>query len=305
MIPEPQLITNHPKKRCRIDTVVNAVSSAVQTVVVQSVALLSAGAEKLHAMLNDKFGCALDGYNGARWMAGFMALKRHAVQANLCEVKCGLGNENSEAPLNTYMSYLSQMKGHAEAMLCQAAKLSFREMRQERGLSLEEFQRSPWWIPKHIPHLNGPDAVFVTSGVLGMVSKHSNPAWDQLFRNSGEINDLLELSEDALKSPLCQVGLFPLIGLLNTAEEEKRLADHYFWTCGTTLKWTATSASYDSQLDFATTCRDKYGNMIQCAFRINCCLQNHGALLSRTIRCIPKPPRLKKQLRNYSQKMSN
>ena len=296
MIPEPQLIINHPQKRSRIDTVINAVGSAVE----KSVALLSAGAAKLHATLHNKFGSALDGCNGARWMAAHMALKRHAIQANPDTVfdqkYSQLNPYNSEAPMNTYMSYFTRMKGQAEAMLCQTAELSFREMREERGLSLEDFQRSSWWIPKHVPQLNGNDAVFVASSVLGAMSKHSNPAWDQLFRNSSEIQEFLESSEDALKSPLCQVGLFPFVGLLNTAEEEKRLADHYFWTCGTGMKWTATSASYDSHIEFATTCRDKYGNMIQCHFRINACLQNHGALVSRTIRCIPKPSRLIMQL---------
>ena len=294
IIPEPQLITIHPPKRSRIDTVMNAVSSAIQT----SVARLSAGAAKLHATLHDKFGSALDGCNGARWMAATMALKRHAVQANpyvMFEGKYVNFRTNSEAPLSVYMSYFTRMKGQAEAMLCQTAESSFREMRQERGISLEEFQRSSWWIPKHVPHLNGADAVFEVTAVLGVVSKHSNPAWDQLFRNSSEIQALLESSEDALKSPLCQVGLFALVGLLNTAEEEKILADNYFWTCGTNWKWTSTTASYDSHLEFATTCRDKYGNMIECNVRIDCCLQNHGALVSRTIRILPKPPRLKMQ----------
>ena len=290
----PQSITNHPKKRSRIGTVMNAVSSAAQT----SVALLSAGAAKLHATLHDKFGSALDGCNGARWMAAHMVLQHHAVQANpyvMFEGKYVNFRTNSEAPLSVYMSYFTRMKGQAEAMLCQTAESSFREMRQERGISLEEFQRSSWWIPKHVPHLNGADAVFEVTAVLGVVSKHSNPAWDQLFRNSSEIQALLESSEDALKSPLCQVGLFALVGLLNTAEEEKILADNYFWTCGTNWKWTATTASYDSHLEFATTCRDKYGNMIECNVRIDCCLQNHGALVSRTIRILPKPPRLKIQ----------
>jgi len=169
-------------------------------------------------------------------------------------------------------------------------------------MSVEQFHHSQWWIPAHIPQLNGPDPVYVTAVVLGQVSKHSNLAWDRLFRNSTELEDLLQSSEDALKSPLCKVGLFPLVGVFTSVEDEKIVADQYFWHCGTNLKGIENVHNSEmdhcySHLEFSASCRDKHDNELECAVRIVVCVQASGALLSRTIRIIPKPPCLRRNSR--------
>ena len=299
-IPEPCPITNHLPKQSPLGTVVNAVCSIVQT----STAFLSDGADKLHSILHDKFGCALDRYNGALWFAAFMTLKRRAAQTGPT-----FGEKFPELFDKSYVltSYFTRFPDYAGSILCQRAYDSLENLCLERLLTLEQLQGSNWWIPQHIPQLNGPDAVYVTSAVLGVMSKTSNMAWDQLFRNSEELNELLESNADLLKSPLCQVSLFPLVGVLSSAEDEKLLSDKYFWTCGTDWRgtWTAGNSEvdhYDSQLDFAANCRDKYGNDMECYFRIQHCLQNCGALISRTIRCIPKPAPLKMMVQSNLEK---
>ena len=139
--------------------------------------------------------------------------------------------------------------------------------------------------------MSGSDAVFISTVCMGVVAKHSNAAWDEMFRNNAELTDLLDSQEDARNSPLAKVSLFPLISILAPIEEEK-LASRYFWTCGT--KWkrvvrsdTVDDVQFESEFQFSATCCDKYGSTTECAFWINAVLQNHGALVSRIIRCRP------------------
>ena len=239
-----------------------------------------------------------------------MTLKRRAVQTELkvnFEEICGTPSD-SNSPCTAYRSYFTRMQGHAEGLLCKRAQDALESVCRKEQKSVEQFHQSLWWIPAHIPQLNGPDAVYVTTAVLGVVSKHSNLAWDRLFRNTTELEDLLESSEDAVKSPLCKVGLFPFIQILNSVEDEQVLADKYFWSCGTSFKGSINAHNsevdhYASHLDFSTGCHDKYGNEMECSFRITVCLQTCGALLSRTIRCIPKPSRLKMEIQQQEQKV--
>ena len=308
-IPAPRnAITNEAAKRSRLGTVMDVVCSAVDT----SAALLSAGADKLHGILHDKVKFAVDRYTGAVWVAAFMTLKRRAVQTELkvnFDETCGTpGDRDSNSPRAAYRSYFTRMQGHTEDLLCKRAHDALESVCRKELKSVEQFHQSLWWIPAHIPQLNGPDAVYVTTAVLGVVSKHSNLAWDRLFRNTTELEDFLESSEDAVKSPLCKVGLFPFIQILNSVEDEQVLADKYFWSCGTSFKGSMNAHNselddYASHLEFTTSCHDKHGNEMECGFWITVCLQTSGALLSRTIRCIPEPSRLKMEIQQQEPKV--
>jgi len=224
-----------------------------------------------------------------------MTLQRQAVQTRPT-FDCGEFQEQCFTLLKLFHKS-NVLASYFHLTLRQRAHASLENLCLERLLTLEQLQRSPWWIPPHVPQLNGPDAVFVASAVLGVMSKTSNMAWDQLFRNSEELNELLDSNADLLKSPLCQVSLFALIGVLSSAEDEKLLSEKYFWAFPKFLKTQTAGNSevdhYDSQLDFAATCKDRHGNDLECYFRIHHCLQNCGALISRTIRCIPKPAPLR------------
>ena len=169
------------------------------------------------------------------------------------------------------------------------AEASLENLCIEKNISFKSVQEIRTFVPQHMEHITGSDPVFVTTCVLGVVTKHSNAAWDQVFRNNAELIDLLDSTEDARNSPLAKVSLFPLISILAPVEEEK-LASRYFWTCST--KWkrvvradTVDGVQFESEFQFSATCRDKHGSTRECAFWINAVIQNHGALLSRIIRC--------------------
>jgi len=296
-LPEPSLITNQGAKRSRLGTVMDAMCSVASN----SAATVTASFDKLHGALHDKFKFGLDRYNGAIWMAAFLALRRRVVKEEQKKnAYCLLHLESNVT--SAYRTYFTQLQGYAEDILCKRAQDALESICLQKQMSLEQFQHSPWWIPAHIPQLNGPDPVWVASMVLGVRSKRSNFAWDRLFRNSTELEDFLASSVDALKSPLCKVGLFPLIGIFNSVEDEQKVADQYFWHCGTTWKGKMCSIPkldhnsemehYHSHVEFSASCRDKHGNDLECGFRIACCAQTSGALMSRTIRAIPKPPAL-------------
>ena len=56
----------------------------------------------------------------------------------------------------------------SDAMCAQARQ----SLPQEQAHLMQQNCR---WIPAHLPQLHGPDAVFITTGVLGKVSKYTNP----------------------------------------------------------------------------------------------------------------------------------
>merc|ERR1740117_2054444 len=316
-------------KRSRLGTVVDTLCSVAS----KSAAILTAGAGKLHGILHDKIRFGSDRCIGALWTATAMVLKRRRLaegeqfhhsqkhKKNFSEMlkhsdeTCG---STYAIPLNqflqttkgtpdSYRGFFTQLQGHAGDILCKRAHDALECICLQKQMSVEQFHHSQWWIPAHIPQLNGPDPVYVTAVVLGQVSKHSNLAWDQLFRNSTELEDLLKSSEDALKSPLCKVGLFPLIGVFTSVEDEKIVADQYFWHCGTNWKGIEENVHNSemdhcySHLEFSASCRDKHDNELDCAVRIVVCAQASGALMSRTIRIIPKPPQLRRNNRGNMQ----
>ena len=81
------------------------------------------------------------------------------------------------------------------------------------------------WIPAHLPQLQGPDAVFISTGVLGKVSKYTNHTWNRRFRNVDEMHDYVKTL--TTPQPLAEVGLFPLIGVI-PAESQREVTNKYF-----------------------------------------------------------------------------
>jgi len=174
--------------------------------------------------------------------------------------------------------------------LCARAR---RSLRQDPAT----MEKNCMWIPGHLPQLHGPDAVFITTGVLGKVSKYTNSAWDRRFRTVDQMHEFNKTL--TTRQPLATVGLFPLIGVI-PAVSQQEVVNKYFFDgvlrsnmtpiCGTTI-----AADYTSCTEFRSRCDDKFGNSFECNVSIFTCLQHEGAAFVRVIRCMPLGSNLESQ----------
>ena len=290
---------SRPTSKARLVTAADAVVPAIKQVPASSAdsgvvrsAADSGVVRSVYAAFRDLVGVHIGGYT---WLATHMLLRRNAIQQER-DSKVLLDSTWFEDPQGSHhvmCKYLIDMIGPATNCLCSKARKSLEnECLVHYQMSIEQMSLTSAWIPNHLPQLCGPDAVFQTTIVLGVVSKYSNPAWDRLFRSKDEIQQFMQ-TEQAVGSPLCEVGLFPLIGLLDR-RDERALANKYFKDCltgfkGTRFEGSSKVAHYASLTEFVATCVDKRGKLIECGFWITCSLQNHGAVVVRTIRCIPLP----------------
>jgi len=161
-------------------------------------------------------------------------------------------------------------------------------------------QRNCLWIPAHLPQLHGPDAVFITTGILGKVSKYTNHAWNRHFRNVDEMHDLMQTL--TTPQPLAEVGLFPLIGVIPAASQ-REVTNKYFWdfilrTDSSTVCDASSAAEFTSRTEFTSDCDDKFGNAVECLVTVYTCFQHEGAVFIRVIRCMPVSRRLESQARS-------
>jgi len=297
------------KSRIEMSRIVNNVRqlpSKVANFLRSSAAYMGAGVNgaigEIYALVQKK----LSGTRaiGCMWLATHFLLKRKAIQQARSSSRKDVildtvWIDNPQMVQNAFCSYFTDKLGHLEEVLCERARNSLKDQLQIWGMSVQQVKESTSWMPPRLSQPDGPDAVWVTSCVLGEVSKFSNPAWDRLFRNQEELNELMQSEAAPLESPLCECGLFALVGILNP-EDELELARQYFWqflspdfksysiveTSG------AETTHYETMIEFVATCRDKWGNELECGFWIQCNLANCGALITRSIRVIPEPQQL-------------
>lgn len=230
---------------------------------------------------------------GCKWLATYMILRKIAV-ASERDPHCILDSawlSNERKVQNCFLRYVTeQIMGKGVNQMCSNARQSLEKDCQNQQISIETMQSTSSWVPQ-LPQMNGPNAVFLTTSVLGKVTKYSNSAWDSMFRNKDELHRYLQNSTAATKSPLVEFGLFALIGLIDP-EQESVVAKQYCWSM---LSWQSFLVADESEVayyysctDFESTCTDKWGNKIECTILIDYCLLNYGARSSRMIQCIPK-----------------
>ena len=76
------------------------------------------------------------------------------------------------------------------------------------------------WVPSHLPQLCRPDAVFITTCLLGNVKKYTNHAWNRL--NCRTVDEMYEFTKTlTTPQPLAMGGLFPLIGVIPAAAQSE------------------------------------------------------------------------------------
>jgi len=272
---------------------VNEVCTFLRTSAASVGAGINGALEDVHDLLYKRIGHPC---KGRMWLAAHMLLRQRVVQRsrNSRLVLDASWIDNPQMVQNAFSSFFTAKLGHVKERFIENAQNSVEAQALIWQMSLQQMRETTSWMPSQMCQLNGPDAVFQTACVIGEVSKYSNAAWDQLFRNKDELHKFMESNPESFKSPLCEVGLFALVGILNP-EEEKALAKRYFWgVLGQGFKCYSDAnsseiAHYIWTIEFEATCRDKYGNVIECGFWIQSCLQNAGGLVSRSVRAIPAP----------------
>ena len=152
----------------------------------------------------------------------------------------------------------------SDAMCAQARQ----SLPQEQAHLMQQNCR---WIPAHLPQLHGPDAVFITTGVLGKVSKYTNPAWNSRFRTVDEMHEFMKMF--TAPQPLAKLGLFPLIGVIPAASQNEGMNKN-FWDIilrsnMTPISGTTIAADYTSCTELEVYCDDKLGNSLKCHITIH------------------------------------
>jgi len=240
------------------------------------------------------------GSKGGLWIATHVLLKKKAIRlarhsTELLDAVFWI--DNPQMAQNAFSTFFTRKLGYSEETLCQKAQKSLENQSLIWKMSLQQMRETTSWMQPQLSQLAGPDAVWVNTCVLGDVSKYSNSAWEKLFRNKDELHEFMHSSEAPFQSPLCEVGLCALIGIMDP-EDEIALSQQYFWELTESKGCSSTESSeithFMCTVNFVADCRDKWGNELECCFSIQCCTQNCGALTSRSIRALPTPPSLKR-----------
>ena len=167
---------------------------------------------------------------GCLWVATHFLLKKRAVQLarHSTELLDAVWIDNPQMAQNAFSTFITDKLGYLEETLCERARKSLEEQSLIWKMSLQQMRETTSWMQPQLSQLAGPDAVWVNTCVLGDVSKYSNSAWDKLFRNTDELHEFMYSSEAPFRSPLCEVSLCALIGILDP-EDEIGLSQQYFW----------------------------------------------------------------------------
>jgi len=288
-----------PTKKTRVSQIANNIRqlpTKVVNIIRSSAAYVGTGViGPIFTHLKQRIGTRL---TPPLWIATHFLLKKRAVQLarHSTELLDAVWIDNPQMAQNAFSTFITDKLGYLEETLCERARKSLEEQSLIWKMSLQQMRETTSWMQPQLSQLAGPDAVWVDTCVLGDVSKYSNSAWDKLFRNTDELHEFMYSSEAPFRSPLCEVGLCALIGILEP-EDEIALSQRYFWQLTGMMGCEENESSeithYMCTVEFVANCRDKWGNELECHFSIQCCVQNCGALTSRSIRAVPTPPSLR------------